>query len=234
MGDLASIFGGRRRTAIAVLTALLAWLPAQLSAQDFSLFEEVERPAADAGRATRATPGTAGQPDFTLIGTTRIGDRKTALLAHRDGTTVSVALDESGATLVPGYTQYQLIEVGSGEVALRYPDSSPCVAFPDQGVDCSSNTVASLDLKLGAALVEQQNPATTAEEEAEGAEPAQVVEENPDNPFARIRARAEAGAPVNNARANSQRFQPRRIPPDDVPPGYRVVSTPFGDRLVEE
>jgi len=26
----------------------------------------------------------------------------------------------------------------------------------------------------------------------------------------------------------------RRIDPADVPPGMRVVSTPFGDRLVEE
>ena len=29
-------------------------------------------------------------------------------------------------------------------------------------------------------------------------------------------------------------FTPRRINPEDVPPGMRVVSTPFGDRLVEE
>jgi hypothetical protein len=32
---------------------------------------------------------------------------------------------------------------------------------------------------------------------------------------------------------DQRRFRPRRINPDQVPDGMRVVSTPFGDRLVD-
>ena len=49
------------------------------------------------------------------------------------------------------------------------------------------------------------------------------------NPFEAIRARANN--PDSNTDNNN--FRPRRIDPDDVPPGMRIVSTPFGDRLVE-
>ena len=57
-------------------------------------------------------------------------------------------------------------------------------------------------------------------------------EENRANPFDAIRRSAENGIPAPSRRG-SEGFRPRRIDPADVPPGMRVVSTPFGDRLVE-
>ena len=51
------------------------------------------------------------------------------------------------------------------------------------------------------------------------------------NPFETLRNRVQNGEPPSE---RPGRFQPRRIDPADVPPGMRVVSTPFGDRLVEE
>lgn len=58
------------------------------------------------------------------------------------------------------------------------------------------------------------------------------VEEAPDNPFARIRVANAADNPANAP--DSQRFRPRRIPPEDVAEGMRVISTLFGDRPVQE
>jgi hypothetical protein len=31
-----------------------------------------------------------------------------------------------------------------------------------------------------------------------------------------------------------ERFRPRRIDPSDVPPGARLIRTPFGDRIITE
>ena len=50
------------------------------------------------------------------------------------------------------------------------------------------------------------------------------------NPFAAILKR-QSNLEQN---ATDNTFVPRRISPEEVPPGMRVVSTPFGDRLVED
>ena len=53
------------------------------------------------------------------------------------------------------------------------------------------------------------------------------------NPFEALRAQ-QNNVSVSNRDGGNERFTPRRILPEDVPPGMRVVSTPFGDRLVEQ
>jgi hypothetical protein len=60
------------------------------------------------------------------------------------------------------------------------------------------------------------------------------VDDVPQNPFAAaLRAAREREEPDAAAsRAEEQRFRPRRIDPEDVPEGYRLVRTPFGDRVV--
>ena len=60
--------------------------------------------------------------------------------------------------------------------------------------------------------------------------------EPPQNPFAAALRAAAAEAPedIANRRAEAQRFEVRRINPEDVPPGKRLVRTPFGDRLIDE
>ena len=59
------------------------------------------------------------------------------------------------------------------------------------------------------------------------------VDESPINPFEALRAQQNSGASSSGI-SDSDRFTPRRISPEDIPPGMRVVSTPFGDRLVEQ
>ena len=65
-----------------------------------------------------------------------------------------------------------------------------------------------------------------------GRRSAQTAEqEEPLNPFEALRQRSRnPDAPVQA----EEQFRPRRINPDEVPTGMRVVSTPFGDRLVED
>ena len=87
-------------------------------------------------------------------------------------------------------------------------------------------------LQIGLAL--PLNACLPSPAAAETAEPDSGQEEGRDapiNPFEALRSRAQNGAPPPE---RPDRFQPRRIDPADVPPGMRVVSTPFGDRLVEE
>jgi hypothetical protein len=67
-----------------------------------------------------------------------------------------------------------------------------------------------------------------------------------DNPFAAAlraaRERAESeGMPLEVMEVmevvevvEGERFRPRRIDPSDVPPGARLIRTPFGDRIITE
>jgi hypothetical protein len=58
------------------------------------------------------------------------------------------------------------------------------------------------------------------------------VEDQPKNPFETLRNGAVAQD--EEQAGNAARFTPRRINPEDVPEGMRVISTPFGDRLVAQ
>ena len=89
-------------------------------------------------------------------------------------------------------------------------------------VDASRN-VAILSLTTSKAILPSPRQAETAQTDSE-----QKEERNtPANPFEALRNRAQNGEPQSE---RPGRFQPRRIDPADVPPGMRVVSTPFGDR----
>ena len=212
--------------------------------EEFSLFGEVDsstnsdsgqRPSSRRSRGATARGSTG--PEFTLVGTSRIGDRYSAILKNRDGSEVLVTTEEGRNTRIEGYSQFSVVDVGPRQASIQFPNSSSCVEFRDQGVSCNSAAnIASLELTMGDPIP----PAviTSREEEADEDGGVVVSEEEPEeptNPFAALRARAlqngDAPAPSTNSRRS---FTPRRIDPADVPPGMRVVSTPFGDRLVRE
>ena len=129
--------------------------------------------------------------------------------------------------------------MGAGNLSLRYPVGMPCEDHVDQGVSCTSTAnTARLELVNGEALAAQRtiNNVEGSAEQAE-AVPAGINPETgePMNPFEAIRAARAAGINPSDAAADGRpRFTPRRIADEDVPPGMRKVSTPFGDRLVEE
>lgn len=226
----------------AVCPALSLLFAVNVQAQDFTLFEAVE--TSDRQQPAQPRPGresrvTAAKPDFTLIGTSRIGNRYSVILAHRDGEKVVVNTEPGINTPIAKYSDYSLIATTAGNISITLPPSSPCTDFPESGVRCNENgSIAELTLpnKPAIAATGQQSRTTGL---AQTVETVEEVIEDPANPFAIMRARASNGDdtnPANPANDSGQnaRFVPRRIDPSEVPPGMRVVSTPFGDRLVNQ
>jgi len=202
--------------------------------QQLNLFEEIEtdtRPPSD-NRNRASDGGRAGSttPEFTLIGTSRIGSEYSVLIKHRGGDTVIVKTGSNSSTQIPGYSGYSILDVESGSISIRYPEQISCIEFHDQGVSCAGgDNIATLSLANGEPMpsVEVETSLATARSN----EP--VVDEPPINPFEALRAQ-QNNVSTSTRDVDNERFTPRRILPEDVPPGMRVVSTPFGDRLVEQ
>ena len=199
----------------------------------FALFEPVDS-ASNAARSAPSRQGaratgddTASEAEFSLIGTARIGSRTSVMLRHVSGEEVRVSLERSRMP-IPGYEQFAVVGSDGDRVSIQYPQTIACVGFPAQGVSCdASHNVATLSLTAHKAILPGQAPAEPARPDTEQEEQRSTQV----NPFEALRTRAQNGEPPSERLG---RFQPRRIDPADVPPGMRVVSTPFGDRLVEE
>ena len=204
-----------------------------LFAQELRLFEETESMQRGSGSSVsvenrRDRDGNLiTGPEFTLVGTSRIGGDRLVVFEHRLGDIISLSLPGGSPKSVPGYPNYRVLEVGSGQISIEYPANLPCVEFLDKGVACESQRLAVLSLKNG-------SPLESVNQSGSSNSPNRVADvEDGDisvNPFEAILQRA--ANPDAEIQTDSS-FTPRRIDPEDVPPGMRVVSTPFGDRLVE-
>ena len=202
--------------------------------QELNLFEEIETdvrsPSDNRNRVSDGGRAGSTAPEFTLIGTSRIGGKYSVIIQHRGGDTLMVKAGPNSGTQIPGYSGYSILDVDSGSISIRYPENVSCVEFHDQGVSCAGgDNIAALSLTNGEPLHNNKlgtSPAAVRLNEA-------VVEEPPINPFEALRAQ-QSNESVSTRDADNERFTPRRISPEDVPPGMRVVSTPFGDRLVEQ
>lgn len=212
--------------------------------QPLTLFEEVET-TENRGRATgrpaRESRATTAAPEFTLTGVSRIGDNYSAILRHKDGQNLIVRAEPSTNTPIPDHGGYALVAVSSAGVSIRYPDNNACIEFADLGVSCSSAAnIAELVLANGAPLpVRNSTAAELADTQLQAETDGEVVIEQSErsNPFEALRnaRRGDTANPANDAAGTTAaRFTPRRINPEDVPEGMRVVATPFGDRLVEQ
>lgn len=215
---------------------IMSLVSASLSAQDLNLFEPVEIPSSTSGpdsvqaREQRNLPNV---PAFTLLGTSRIGSKLKASLVDNNGTVVQVLMTDEESTPIPGYAGYSLVRVGSRSVAIHQPASTPCIDASDKGVECSSDGLAQLSLTTAAPIAVAPTAVASAESNDEIAA---ASEEEPDNPFAaalRAAAQNESATRGRGGRAINERFEVRRIAPEDIPEGMRVVRTPFGDRLVD-
>jgi hypothetical protein len=161
------------------------------------------------------------------MGTTRIGAKRSVLLLHKSGTPISLEVNNGAGTPIPKFETYALIGSANGEVIVQYPPSRPCRVSEAHGITCDAEANRAI-LALAAAdplpvRVTEEIPEVIAEES-----------EPPPNPFEALRQRAANGQASDVISAEDQRrFRPRRINADQVPDGMRVVSTPFGDRLVD-
>ena len=199
----------------------------QANQQDLTLFEPVEVSAENTSRSparpNRESRETTSAPPFTLMGTSRLGDNYSAMVKPRGGETIIVRVGANGNTPIPDYSGYSIVDVAAGNISIRYPDNSPCIRFSAQGVSCNdAANIARLTLPTSAPLPYVNPPDELIES----------VEDQPENPFETLRN--GAAAQDEERAGNAARFTPRRINPEDVPEGMRVISTPFGDRLVAQ
>ena len=224
-------------TAKVLCVALLALACSAGIAQNLTLFEAVETPAnstALGAAQAREQRNIANGPAFTLLGTSRIGDRRRARLMDSEGNVVVVEMSDNESTPIPDYIGYRIAQFESGKVTISLPGDTPCYGQTDKGVRCGSDGMMELTLTTAEPIViaGNQDNATGAPGQEETAQEGQ-----PENPFAaalRAAAQNEANAQSGRPRRNNgERIEARRIAPEDVPPGMRVVRTPFGDRLVE-
>ena len=220
-----------------VLVSFVLGLLSNVMAQEkddpeFFLFESVDA-ASSAGNLNRGerrsrlgTESIASEAEFSLVGTSRIGSRTSVILRHASGEKVRVLMERSRMR-IPGYEQYAIVGFESDSVSIQYPESVGCAEFATQGVSCDSGrNVATLNLrafKAAKSLNQTESKESALERKEETGDPI--------NPFAAALNRSQ-NSPPNPEQTG--RFQPRRIDPADVPAGMKVVSTPFGDRLVEE
>ena len=199
---------------------------------EFFLFESVDV-ASSAGnfnrgerRSRSGTESIASEAEFSLVGTSRIGSRTSVMLRHASGEKVRVLM-ERPRMRIPGYEQYAIVGFETDSVSIQYPQSVGCAEFATQGVSCDSGrSVATLKLrasKAGKSLDQTESKESVSDQEEERGDPI--------NPFAAA-INSSQNSPTNPKQTGQ--FKPRRIDPADVPAGMKVVSTPFGDRLVEE
>ena len=209
------------------------------SSQGFALFEPIEgsasRDASPTQRGSRASRATVTEPEFTLLGTSRIGDKYSVIIQHKGGEAIVVKAGPGASVSIPEHGGYSIVTVAAGTVSIRYPSNTVCVEFSDRGVSCNeSGDTADLTLAASKPLA-SSNRSLALSTQSDGASggnpdtgPTDVV-----NPFAALRE-AQAASPADSSTSSGAGFSPRRVAPEDVPPGMRVVSTPFGDRLVEQ
>jgi hypothetical protein len=147
------------------------------------------------------------QRDFFLKGTSIIGDKRAAILKGPDGKEF-VQFLEHARTPIENYSDYYLLKVEPGEVDIEYPAESPCRKNNEnKGIKCNSGDggkTATLTLTPQKALPPKRSPRSTAKKQSTKTE----------------------------KRFNRRTIKRRVIKDEDVPPGMRVVRTPFGDRLV--
>ncbi|MEX0739229.1 MAG: hypothetical protein WD071_07800 [Pseudohongiella sp.] len=241
-------------TALALCVAMSAHAQEQAQEQtqeqdqapSLSLFEPIEQTSgtgeAQPSGPRNPTASANGGPQFALIGTSRFGERYRVSVRDSSGEVITVDAGDGGSAAIPGHPGFRVTRVESRHVLLEQPANSPCFEFRDQGVTCESDNMTRLALATAEAIApppepERRRDRSNEDRDSQDADASeQEGDDRPQNPFAAaLQAARERGEPDAAAtRAEAQRFRPRRIDPADVPEGYRLVRTPFGDRVVPE
>lgn len=217
-------------------------------AQDLNLFEPVEKAPLSPRQVRPATShnnAENGTPAFTLRGFSRFGDGYQGILADKNGKEIEVHWKPGEKVQLPGHFGYAVIDINAHSLSLAQPDGVKCLADQDAGVACADDNVAVLTLATLSPLPEPATgkkaaAATGPEQSANGGDRQPRVFTNPftgEQQVAPQLSDAELAARAERQRARAQRLQQlqvNRIDDSDVPPGMRVVRTPFGDRLVPD
>lgn len=215
------------------LLLALACGSAALHAQELSLFEPVDSAVAlDQLDPAQLQPqrNLPGVPVFTLVGISRFGDQHRVTLSTGNGEVVQVALTPGQPQAIPDYPVYRVEASGARSVTVSASGGMSCIPDAGRGINCGTDGTMQLTLTTAAPIA----VATQSDGDQAAADTAAAPTGAPDNPFAAaLRAAAQNEANGQRGARAAERFEARRIAPEDVPPGMRVVRTPFGDRLVE-
>jgi hypothetical protein len=245
------------RNSIILTSALLFTCGA--SAQELTLFEQIDAEVEGEKPAQAMPMGMPqnGQPAFTLRGTSRFGDEYTTTLLNRNGEPIKVKWHAGENMPVPGFDGFTVVGVSARSVSLAHPASDSCVASETSGVSCTADNMAVLSISTTTPLASNgtqpdfglgQNqgsfenaagligidPATAQNAQGQqvfinpfSGETEVVNPPSPDEQAARVQRQQRRAERLNQ-------FEAVRINDADVPPGMRVVRTPFGDRIVPE
>ncbi len=223
-------------------------------AQELTLFEATQGqqgPEAPQQQSMQPLGPAANAGGFTLRSSSRFGDEYHSVLLDAAGNAIDVRWRSGQTVALPQHPGYAVVGVSGSELTLQQPDGVPCIPAEAAGVRCLDTGTALLSLATlsplpgavasdaDAAAVMGPQPVTTAEGDIVSTDAnGNAVFINPFSgavmpPEELTPEQAQARAERAQARAQRlQQFQPERIPEDQVPPGMRLVRTPFGDRLV--
>ena len=172
------------------------------------------------------------QKDFILRGTSLIGKQRSVVLKGPDSKEFIQRLDNDQRTPITGYPDYYLLSVSAREIQLEYPTDAPCRNDnPQQGIKCNkedNGKTVLLSLQRQQAL--PPKPVTPVQPSSAQSPATGSSSNRPATTLEEIRARREEARKKREELYKN--FQRRVIKDEDVPPGMRVVRTPFGDRLV--
>ncbi len=187
------------------------------------------------------------QKDFTLRGTSIIGDHRAAMLQAPDGKEIIQYLEDNKPTLIKDYKEFTLLTVEGRKVTIKYPDDSPCrTPSPEKKLQCSADQkTATLELMVLGALPPQppMMPPQPPPPQPTAMTPPPQNPPTPFNPFAAAVQQQQNLSPEEQKRRQEEQqrraelyknFKRQVIKDEDVPPGMRVIHTPFGDRLVPD
>ncbi len=166
-----------------------------------------------------------------LYGTSRIGQRYAVILHNQGGKAISVRWQPGQEINIPGHTGYKVRSVAYRLVEISYPDTNPCrKSDGGKGVECAP------DGKSARVTMQRAKPSAPAPvAQATTTNPPSVAPAPPPMP-AQALTPEQIQQKEEEEKKWRERYQnftpPTRIKDEDVPPGMKVVRTPFGDRLV--
>lgn len=170
------------------------------------------------------------QRDFVLQGTARIGDKWMAILQTSDGKPIIQEWLNNAKTPLKDFPEYAIVKVEARKVVLAYPENSLCrTSNVQKGIQCQDNgKTAALKLQWRDAINPSPQPAQQPPVAPEVIMPPPIEQQLPPE---EIQRREEERLKREELYKN---FKRQVIKDEDVPPGMRVIRTPFGDRLVPD
>jgi hypothetical protein len=147
------------------------------------------------------------QRDFVLQGTSRIGNRRAVVLKAPNNKQFIQYFEDNVVTEIKDYEGYYLLSVKPREIVIEYPEDAPCRKSNEaKGIIC--------------------NEADEGRTALLSLEKRKIVTSSSSNkPSTTTTTKTTTEKPKT-------KFKRKVIKPEDVPPGMRVVHTPFGDRLI--